>query len=319
MEPYSARSSYRRTSMTVTRGAPRAAPYSTSVASASRLIESSSGTAPPGDDGDADGECVASPFASIGWTPSTSSSASSRVRASIALRSDASAAPRGGASGAAAARPPSITAHRVNPSCTATAAAWLALWPCVLTNTMLDRFVGGSNPVRSSQCVCRLRSARASSPAGTRAIRSLPLNSRSGASSSELSRTSTSTGRTLLLSTSSQNADGERRAYAPRPARMLGRLPSPRAPPLFSRDFCSASFCARSTRIDHAMRERHTAVVRDPPMLVMCMATTRARGRERGKRPDPRARRECTTNEPARIPIEGENNVASKRCDESRV
>ena len=169
-----------------------------------------------------------------------------------------------GASGALPARPPSITAHRVNPSCTATAAAWLALWPCVLTNTMLDRFVGGSNPVRSSQCVCRLRSARACSPAGTRAIRSLPLNSRSGASSSELSRTSTSTGRTLLLSTSSQNADGERRAYAPRPARMLGRLPSPRAPPLFSRDFCSASFCARSTRIDHAMRERHTAVVRGP-------------------------------------------------------
>ena len=45
MEPYSARSSYRRTSMTVTRGAPCAAPYSPSSASASRPIVSSSGTA----------------------------------------------------------------------------------------------------------------------------------------------------------------------------------------------------------------------------------------------------------------------------------
>ena len=93
----------------------------------------------------------------------------------------------------------------------------------------------------------------------------------------------------LVESTRSQNAVGLRRANALRVLLMFGSAPSRPSPRVASlRDFCSASCCARSTRMDHAMSERHTAVVSEPPMFVMCIA--QARRGERGNG-DERARR----------------------------
>ena len=68
-----------------------------------------------------------------------------------------------------------------------------------------------------------------------------------------------------------------------RTARLAPRsaIPAPRA-------------CARSTRMDHAMSDRHTAVVSDPPIFVMCMAMAPAHAaaapRRRATAPRPRAR-----------------------------
>tara|TARA_B110000977_G_scaffold151195_1_gene191832 strand:- start:39774 stop:40169 length:396 start_codon:yes stop_codon:yes gene_type:complete len=94
-------------------------------------------------------------------------------------------------------------------------------------------------------------------------------------------------------STNSQNAVGESLAYALRPPRIDGKLPSPLPLPLeeFSRDFNSASFCALNTRILHAIKDKHTAVVNEPPMLVMCMVTRGAA--HWGERDPPLTRRAC--------------------------
>ena len=89
----------------------------------------------------------------------------------------------------------------------------------------------------------------------------------------------------LVESTRSQNAVGLRRANALRVLLMFGSAPSRPSPRVASlRDFCSASCCARSTRMDHAMSERHTAVVSEPPMFVMCIAPARRGERGNGGR-----------------------------------
>ena len=72
---------------------------------------------------------------------------------------------------------------------------------------------------------------------------------------------------------------------------MEGRVPperrAPRAP------FCDSlrELCARSTRMDHAMSDRHTAVVSDPPIFVMCHGAVRGRraqtSRDRAATPRP--------------------------------
>ena len=54
------------------------------------------------------------------------------------------------------------------------------------------------------------------------------------------------------------------------------------APPFC--DFCSASFCAPARKMAHAMSDRHTVVVSDPPIFVMCMAM--APQRTQPPRPD---------------------------------
>ena len=190
----------------------------------------------------------------------------------------------GGASGAAAASPPSMAITLWYPSAIAMAAACVAELPCVEMNTMVSRsdggFACGPSRARSLHCVALLRSTCASSSMGILTIsRRLEMPSSSGcvSASSLALRTSTSTGLRHRDSTSIQNAAGDSRAGVRR--LLISRM---EGSPVFSlytraRDFWSASFAARSTRMDHAMSDRHTAVVRDPPMLVMCtMAVCRA-------------------------------------------
>ena len=202
-------------------------------------------------------------------------------------------------------------------------AACAALWPWVLTNTMVARSVGAGWPVRAFHSVFFARSTCPSSSTGMRKrSRRLEISSSSDSSSSFAARTSTKIGRMDLASTRSQKAVGLSRAYALREVRMEGRVPSlngARLAPPFC-DFCSASFCARSTRMDHAMSDRHTAVVSDPPIFVMCMAMAPcARGRraqtsrDRAATPRPGGVPECSVGSTRRLRRGGWENIFRRR------
>jgi hypothetical protein len=119
-----------------------------------------------------------------------------------------------------------MTAQRWKPSDMASDAAVDALWPWVLTNTMVARRFGSGVCVRALHAVCLCRSTLASSSTGMLIMpRRLEISSSPASSTSLAGRTSTSTARIDLDCTSSQNAVGLSRANARRLLRMDGRLP----------------------------------------------------------------------------------------------